>query len=203
MKKGVKVALNILGAIGVGSGGYFIGYKVAKKEASEWASNEINAVINSYEQKESEREEIVAEKLVKPEDLAPELLEQMEYGKADEVIIEPEENDIPFDDPVEVELKEVKPEPKPKKKSKRKTPYFISSEEFDAEAADTGDVIDLEVDENGDLYVDQSEDIYEEWTRLGTTMINKMVREHDIDGVKEWFVRDDQADVFYSITYRK
>ena len=195
MNKGMKITLNILVAIGIGSGGYFIGYKVATKKASEWASNEINAVINSYEQKELEREDIIAEKLVKPEDLAPEILEQMEYGKADEVIIE--ENDILFDEPVEV----IKEEPKPKKKSKRKSPYFISSEEFDK--ADYEQTMELEVDENGDLYVDQSDDIYEDWTKLGTTMINKMVHEHKIDGINEWFVKDDQTDTFYSITYRK
>lgn len=196
MKKGVKVALNILGAIGIGSGGYYLGYKASKKKAAEWASNEINAVINSYEQREAEREEIIAEKLVKPEDLAPEILEQMEYGKSEEVIIE-EKNDIPFDEP-----KEVVVEQKPKKKSKRKTPYFIKSEEFDA--ADTyGSTMELEIDENGDVYEDQSDDIFEDWPRLGTTMINKMINEHNIDGINEWFIKDDQTDTYYSVTYRK
>lgn len=192
MKKGIKVTLNILSALGIGAGGYYLGYKVAKKKATEWATNEINSVIASYEAKEANREEVVAEKLVKPEDLAPEILEQLEFGKEDEVILE-EKDDIP-EEPVEEK-------PKAKKKAKKKIPYFITSEDFDK--ADLADICELEIDENGDVYVDQSENIFEDWTRFGIPMINKMLHEHNIEGTNEWFVKDDQTDTFYSITYRK
>ena len=192
MKKGIKVALNILSAIGIGSGGYVIGYKVAHKKYVKWAAEEINNVIACCEKKEAEREDIISEKLVKPEDLSPEILEQMEHGKADEVVIETTEVKEP---PVVVEEK-------PRKKSSKKKPYFISNEEFDADSS-YENTVELEVDSNGDIYEDQSEEIFQDWTKLGSAMINKMVTDHKVDGVNEWFIRDDKEDVFYSVTFRK
>ena len=202
MKKGFKVALNLFGAAGLGAGGYFIGYRRGIKR--------LNEVVEYYDQKEATQEQIVSEKLVKPEELKPELLEQMEYGKEDEVIIEPEEDtepeeaeekveeEVPFDIPEKVV------EEKPKKRSSRKkAPYFIDEQTFADEAGDVGSIIELELDENGDVYNAGSDDIYEDWTRLGTTIINKMVREHDIEKVYQWYIRDERDDVYYDVTYRK
>lgn len=191
MKKGFKIALNIIAGAGVGAGGYFIGFKRGQKSQIE----KTNEVIEFYENKQANQEQIVSEVLVKPEDLKPELLEQMEYGKADEVVITPE----PLENQV-MEEAEAEEEVKPKKKSKRKTPYFIDAEQYAEEKCVT---IDLEIDENGDVYDGESDDIYEDWTRIGTTLINKMVREHSMDKISTWFIKDDREDVVYEVTFRK
>lgn len=193
MKKGFKIALNIIAGAGVGAGGYFIGFKRGQKSQIE----KTNEVIEFYENKQANQEQIVSEVLVKPEDLKPELLEQMEYGKADEVVITPE----PLEEQVlEEVLEEEVVEEKPKKKSKRKTPYFIDAAQYAEEKCAE---IDLEIDENGDVYDGESDDIYEDWTRIGTTIINKMVREHAMDKIDMWYIKDDRDDIVYTVTYRK
>lgn len=188
MKKGIKIALNIIAGAGVGFGGYFVGFKRGEKKQLD----KVNEVIEYYENKAATQEQIVSEVLVDPAELKPELLEQMEYGKADEVVIEEPEA-------AAVDISEEE-EPKPKKKAKRKTSYFIDADQY---ADEKCAIIDLEIDENGDVYDGESDDIYENWTRIGTTMINKMVREHAMDKISTWFIKDDREDVVYEVTFRK
>ena len=208
MNKGIKIALNIIFGTGVGAAGYFVGYKRGQKKQKEWAMNEINAILES---KNAELDEIADTHIAELNSLTPDVLEQMEYGKSDSVVmpitpapLDTQEIDIP--DPIYrvEEEKVVIPEDqmkRAKRKQPRKTPFMIDAVELD-ENSDGFDRVDLTIDEYGDLYDDDSEDLYEFREYVGETLIKRMLKDIEFGDGKEWFVKNEKMNTVFDISYR-
>lgn len=201
MNKGIKIALNILFGTGVGAAGYFVGYKRGQKKAKEWAMSEINAIL---EDKNKEIDVLQSEQIADLEKLTPDILSQMEYGKEDEVTIEDKPEPIT---PAPLDTQEIDiPDPVPAKKSAtrkkpRKTPFLIDDVEFD-ENSDGFDRVDLSMDQYGDLYDDDSEDLYEYPEYIGDSLIKRMLKDIEFGDAKQWFVKNEQMNTVFDITYR-
>ncbi|MBO7451874.1 MAG: hypothetical protein J6U54_16130 [Clostridiales bacterium] len=201
MNKGIKIALNILFGTGVGAAGYFVGYKRGQKKAKEWAMGEINAIL---EDKNKEIDVLQSEQIADLEKLTPDILSQMEYGKEDKVTIEDKPEPIT---PAPLDTQEIDiPDPVPAKKSAtrkkpRKTPFLIDDVEFD-ENSDGFDRVDLSMDQYGDLYDDDSEDLYEYPEYIGDSLIKRMLKDIEFGDAKQWFVKNEQMNTVFDITYR-
>ena len=205
MKKGIKIALNIIFGTGVGAAGYFVGYKQGQKKEKEWAMNEINSILKANKEK---IEEIEGTHIAELNHLTPDILEKMEYGKDDSVVVpitpaplDTQEIDIP--EPV-IEEQVVLPKDQIKRatrKKPRKTPYMIDDTEFD-EGSDDFDRVDLSIDQYGDLYDDESETLYEYREYIGDTLVKRMLKDIEFGDAKQWFVKNEQMNTVFDITYR-
>ena len=201
MNKGIKIALNILFGTGVGAAGYFVGYKRGQKKAKEWSMGEINAIL---EDKNKEIDVLQSEQIADLEKLTPDILSQMEYGKEDKVTIEDKPEPItpaPLDTQ-EIDIPDPVPAKKPATRKKpRKTPFLIDDVEFD-ENSDGFDRVDLSMDQYGDLYDDDSEDLYEYPEYIGDSLIKRMLKDIEFGDAKQWFVNNEQMNTVFDITYR-
>ena len=207
MNKGIKITLNVLSGLGLAAGGYFIGLKRGKKIKETWALEQVNNVIQYYE---DHREVKIKEKIAEPETLSNDILEQLEYGKEDEI-------EVPFD--LEEEEEEPEPEPAPKKKAEpkakpkavkeepkkpakpksKKAPYFI---DYDQYATSKFEEVFLELDEDGDLYQDESDDLFTERDLVGETNIKKMLLSFKNGDGDEWWICNEPNTIVYDIVFR-
>lgn len=208
MNKGVKIALNILFGTGVGAAGYLVGFKRGSKKEKEWAMNEINAIL---EDKKS-NEVVVVDKIAEPTDLTPDILKQLEYKGQDSVVVpitpaplDTQEIDIPEPELPIVEEKVVLPDDqvkRAKRKQPRKTPYMIDDTEFD-ERSDDFDRVDLSIDQYGDLYDDDSDELYEFREYVGEPLVKRMLKDIEFGDAKQWFVKNEKMNTVFDITYRQ
>lgn len=199
MHKAIKVGLNVICGAGIGAVGYFLGYKKGKEKTYEWAQNEINSILES----QKPREVVLEEKVADETSLTPEILAQLAFEKADEVEIEPDisenkedeaENELPV-----VEEEVIVPKKKPYKRPK-KTPYMLTTEEFEEEGSEC-EIIMLEIDESGDLYYDNSDQLYTERENIGEKLITRMLKDIE-DGETEWYIKNDPMGLVFDISIK-
>lgn len=207
MKKGIKVTLNLLAAGAIGYVSYRIGFKKGKDSMSQWAADEINKVIEQ-ECKAIETAK-VNEKPAEPDILDEHILKQLEYGKGDELVIEPNKEPImeePSNEPVLVSLKTelaATPDVEPATKRKsRKVPYLVTSKEYDEDDRYAFfDRTDLEVTADGDLYLARSDNLYDERELVGERLINRMIKDRE-NNIGEWWVINEPNEKMFDISFR-
>lgn len=206
MNKGIKIVINVVSGAAIGAAGYFLGYKVGKKKTQDWAVGEINTIL---EDKNKEIDILQNEQLADLSKLTPDILSQMEYGKENEVIVEDAVpvDELKVEDPNKEDaiIYEVAPKEAPKKaatrKKLRKTPYMIDDTEFD-EGSDDFDRVDLSIDQYGDLYDDESEELYEYREYIGDQLVKRMLKDIEFGDAKQWFVKNEAMNMVFDITYR-
>lgn len=199
MNKGIKIVINVVSGAAIGAAGYFLGYKVGKKKTQDWAVGEINAIL---EDKNKEIDILQNEQLADLSKLTPDILSQMEYGKENEVVVEVKPEPTPA--PVDTEETDIPDPPTPKRatrKKPRKTPYMIDDTEFD-EGSDDFDRVDLSIDQYGDLYDDESEELYEFREYIGDQLVKRMLKDIEFGDAKQWFVKNEAMNMVFDITYR-
>ncbi|MBO7449953.1 MAG: hypothetical protein J6U54_06240 [Clostridiales bacterium] len=200
MNKAIKIALNILFGTGVGAAGYFVGYKHGEKKTKEWACAEINSILAD---KNKEIDILQSEQIADLEKLTPDILAQLEHGKEDEVVIEDKPEPItpaPLNTQ-EIEIPDPIPAKKATRKKPRKTPFMITVDEFD-EGSDDFDRVDLSIDQYGDLYDDESDDLYQYPEFVGNDLVKRMLKDIEFGDAKEWYVKNEAMNTVYDITYR-
>lgn len=196
MNKGIKVTLNILCGAGLAVGGYFMGRKHGKLAKEEWARNEINHILDDFalyrNTHDNVDEVIVSETPVEPDKITPEML-KTEFNEED---VEP---DISEPEEVEEVIIPVKP-----KKSKRKLPYFVDPDTFSTlNAAGYYDLVELSIDRDGDIYDDESDDLYTQVELLGDKNLKSLraeVTERVGDG--EWYIANDNISTYFHIVQK-
>lgn len=196
MNKGIKVTLNILCGAGLAVGGYFMGRKHGKLAKEEWARNEINHILDDFalyrNTHDNVDEVVVSETPVEPDKITPEML-KTEFDEEDikPDILEPEET--------EEVIIPVKP-----KKSKRKLPYFVDPDTFATlDTAGYYDLVELSIDRDGDIYDDESDDLYTQVDLLGDKNLKSLraeVTERVGDG--EWYIANDNISMFFHIVQK-
>jgi len=202
MNNGIKIVINVVTGAAVGAAGYFLGFKIGKKKTQDWAVGEINAIL---EDKNKEIDILQNEQLADLSKLTPDILEQMEYGKENEVIVEDAVpvDELKVEDPNKEDptIYEVAPKKAATRRKPRKTPFLIDDTEFD-EGSDDFDRVDLSIDQYGDLYDDESEELYEYREYIGDQLVKRMLKDIEFGDAKQWFVKNEAMNMVFDITYR-
>lgn len=184
MNKAVKVILNVSGAAGCAVLGYFIGKKHGEKIAEaklQWAIDQANQILND----EVNKEEVVEEKPVEVP-IPADILEKLETN--DEVVVE---------EPIPEPKEQTK---KPAKKTSKRAPMFVSSAEFDEKAYDSN-YYNLTLDHAGDLYIDDSEELFVDRAEIGEKNINMMLKDAKNKDAGEWWIYNESSDTWYDIVF--
>lgn len=195
MNKGIKITLNLVCGASIAVGGYFLGRKHGKHAKEEWARKEINDILDDFSlyrnTHDNVDEVIVSETPVEPDKITPEMLEtEFESGDVEPDILEPEE--------VEQVIIPVKP-----KKSKRKLPYFVDPDTFGSLNTSGYGLVELSIDRDGDIYDDESDDIYPQVELLGDKNLKSLrseVTERVGDG--EWYIANDNISTYFHIVQK-
>lgn len=196
MNKGVKIVLNVLFGAGLATGGYFLGRKHGKAAKEEWARKEINDILDDFalykNTHDNNDEVVVAEKPADPKVITPDILDNQSLTEWDE-------GDISTDVPEPEEIEEVVVPVKPKKPAKKKLPRFIGADDLN----DTYDVVELSIDRDGDIYVDESDDLYTQIELLGDKNVKSLRAEVSTKiGDGDWYIVNDNISTYYHIVQK-
>ena len=196
MNKGVKIVLNVLFGAGLATGGYFLGRKHGKAAKEEWARKEINDILDDFalykNTHDNNDEVVVAEKPADPKVITPDILDNQSLTEWDE-------GDISTDVPEPEEIEEVVVPVKPKKPAKKKLPRFIGADDLN----DTYDVVELSIDRDGDIYVDESDDLYTQVELLGDKNVKSLRAEVSTKiGDGDWYIVNDNISTYYHIVQK-
>lgn len=194
MNKGVKIALNIFFGAGLATGGYFLGRKHGKAAKEEWARKEINNILDDFNlYKNTHNDEVVvAEKPADPKVITPDILDNQSLTEWDE-------GDINTDISGPEEIEEVVVPVKPKKSTKKKLPRFIGADDLD----EAYDVVELSIDRDGDIYVDESDDLYTQVELLGDKNVKSLRAEVSSRiGDGDWYIVNDNISTYYHIAQK-
>ena len=196
MNKGVKIVLNVLFGAGLATGGYFLGRKHGKAAKEEWARKEINDILDDFalykNTHDNNDEVVVAEKPADPKVITPDILDNQSLTEWDE-------GDISTDVPEPEEIEEVAVPVKPKKPAKKKLPRFIGADDMN----DTYDVVELSIDRDGDIYVDESDDLYTQIELLGDKNVKSLRAEVSTKiGDGDWYIVNDNISTYYHIVQK-
>ena len=196
MNKGVKIVLNVFFGAGLATGGYFLGRKHGKAAKEEWARKEINDILDDFalykNTHDNNDEVVVAEKPADPKVITPDILDNQSLTEWDE-------GDISTDVPEPEEIEEVAVPVKPKKPAKKKLPRFIGADDMN----DTYDVVELSIDRDGDIYVDESDDLYTQIELLGDKNVKSLRAEVSTKiGDGDWYIVNDNISTYYHIVQK-
>ena len=196
MNKGVKIVLNVFFGAGLATGGYLLGRKHGKAAKEEWARKEINDILNDFalyrNTHDNNDEVVVAEKPADPKVITPDILDNQSLTEWDE-------SDISTDIPEPEEIEEVVVPVKPKKPVKKKLPRFIGADDMN----DTYDIVELSIDRDGDIYVDESDDLYTQIELLGDKNVKSLRAEVSTKiGDGDWYIVNDNISTYYHIVQK-
>lgn len=196
MNKGVKIVLNVFFGAGLATGGYFLGRKHGKAAKEEWARKEINDILDDFalyrNTHDNNDEVVVAEKPADPKVITPDILDNQSLSEWDE-------GDISTDIPEPEEIEEVVVPVKPKKSTKKNTPRFIGADDMNK----TYDVVELSIDRDGDIYVDESDELYTQVDLLGDKNVKALRSEVTSRvGDGDWYIVNDNISTYYHIVQK-
>lgn len=197
MNKGIKIVLNVFFGAGLATGGYFLGRKHGKAAKEEWARKEINDILDDFalyrNTHDNNDEVVVAEKPADPKVITPDILDNQSLTEWDE-------GDISTDIPESEEIEEVVvPVKQPKKPVKKKLPRFIGADDLN----DTYDVVELSIDRDGDIYVDESDELYTQVELLGDKNVKSLRAEVTSRiGNGDWYIVNDNISTYYHIVQK-
>lgn len=194
MNKGVKIVLNVFFGAGLAAGGYFLGRKHGKAAKEEWARKEINNILDDFNlYKNTHNDEVVvAEKPADPKVITPDILDNQSLTEWDE-------GDISTDIPEPEEIEEVVVPVKSKKTTKKKLPRFIGADDLD----EAYDIVELSIDRDGDIYVDESDELYTQVELLGDKNVKSLRAEVTSRiGDGDWYIVNDNISTYYHIVQK-
>lgn len=200
----VKVVLNIAGAAGCCSLGYFIGKKrgiAEENERTQWVVDQANEIIeNTYKHSEVLLEDSEEKTVVVDDGFS---LEKLKKADEIEVPIPPEEvEEVVVPVKRDGGLEKATRISNGKPKTRTRVPKLIDASEYDMHAY-TRDHYNLTLTESGDIYLDDSEELFDERDQLGEKNISKMIGEARSGDGDEWYVFNPNSETYYCISYKE